>query len=71
MLPVDLVNGLTNMPGNIKVTYNHNNEESLPIIDTNINLMKQSLSKEFELTINQYANNNNCKWKWKGYDNDE
>ena len=67
MLPVDLVEGLTKMPGNIKISYNYSIEESLPIIDKDINIIKQSLSKELEQCINDYTtqNDNNCKWKWK------
>lgn len=67
MLPVDLVNGLTNMPGNIKISYNYLNEESLPDINDNIKNIKDRLYKEFKESIKDYTfNNDECKWIWKG-----
>eukprot|EP01084_Bolivina_argentea_P269208 457465_1 len=60
MLPVDLVNGLTKMPGNIKIIYDKKNEDLLPIIDQNIDKIQYKLYKEFEIEINKY----NTKWKY-------
>jgi len=70
MLPVDLVDGLTNMPGQIRVAYQAHNEESLPVIDDEIDVIKAAIGREFRQTISDYAvNNRHCKWEWKGYEN--
>ena len=67
MLPVDLIDGLTNMPGNIKISYNYSNEQSLPDINDDIKNIEDALYKEFKQSIKDYAfNNDECAWIWKG-----
>ena len=54
------------MPGNIKISYNYSNEESLPDINDDIKNIKDGLCKEFKQSIKDYRfNNDECKWIWK------
>ena len=51
MLPVDLVHGLTQMPGSLRIAYDHSKEEALPRIQDDIDSATATLRQELERTL--------------------
>jgi len=73
MLPVDLVAGLTSMPGAVTVAYQYRNEESLPMVDEKLEIHRHALSKELRHVMSEYVKTHaECRWEWNDlYNNDD
>lgn len=51
MLPVDLVDGLTQMPGTLRISYDQTKDDVLPRIEDDMESITKSVSQELKRTL--------------------